>query len=328
MNFNGYLLENLLDCYEQYCSCVEEMSSDEINAMYIDDEGNEISDEEFFFEHSDDVLEEEIIDALYTLICDMGTQQQIDLKRIVSFLCGRYIIHHYDSSIVTNYLRCTDIEDIVRFFVENINFGMALVKDHFDAMLNQEKYQKNLEEAQNNKDDIALNKFAVKAYYEKIQTLNDLLRGVICHIYDYYISNGCEDVEALNMTWMYFFQDTDPIGELDNMGMDYKTKFFYKQYALGLIFADLFEDVCNESIIQSENFEDRAAQIAPLLAVRMGVITLPADEDTRNRILKHFILLQDEKEKMLKNRKKTYEEGRIKQLKKFNPLYKLDDFKF
>ena len=103
MDFNKYLLENLLDCYEQYCSCVEEKSQDEIEAMYFDSEGQEISDEEFFFENYEDVLEDEVIDALYSFICDMGQQQEIDLNRIVSFLCGRYIVHHYDSSTVTNY---------------------------------------------------------------------------------------------------------------------------------------------------------------------------------------------------------------------------------
>lgn len=328
MDFNKYLLENLLDCYEEYCACTQEMSEEEIDAMYINDEGNEMSDEEFFFEHYDDVLEEDVVDALYAFICDMGIQHEIDLDRIVSFLCARYVIHHYDSSTVTNYLRVTDIKDIVNLFVENINFGMALVKDHFDAMLNQEKYNKNFNVAKENKDDIALNKFANKAFYEKIQTLNDLLRNVVCNIYDHYISCGCDDVEALNMTWMYFFQDTDPLGELDKMGIDYETKFFYKKYALGLIFADLYEDVCNESIIQSDNFEDRAAQMTPLLAVRLGAITLPADEGTRNRVLKHFILLQEEKEKKQKNRKQTYKDGRIKELKKFNPLYKLDEMKF
>lgn len=328
MDFNKYLLENLLDCYEQYCSCAEEMSQEDIEAMYYDSEGHELSDIEFFFEHSDDVLEEEIIDALYTFICDMGQQQEIDLERIVSFLCGRYIVHHYDSSTVTNYLRITDIKDIVNLFVENINFGMALVKDHFDAMLNQEKYNKNMKVAQDNKDDVALNKFANKAFYENIRTLNDLLRGVICNIYDYYVSNGCEDIEALNMTWMYFFQDTDPIGELDNMGIDANTKAFYKKYMLGLIFADLYEDVCNDAIINSDNPEDRMAQMAPLISMKLGVIAIPAEEDTRNRILKHFVLLQEEKEKKNDNRKKTYTDGRIKELKKFNPLYKLDELRF
>lgn len=328
MDYNKYLLENLLDCYEQYCSCALEMKQEEIDTMFFNSEGQEMSDEEFFFENHDDVLEEEVVDALYTFICDMGQQQEIDLERVVSFLCGRYIVHHYDSNTVTNYLRVTDIKDIVSLFVDNINFGMALVKDHFDAMLNAEQYNKNMKTIQANKDEIALTKFATKAYYESIKSLNDLLRGVVCHIYNYYIESGCEDVEALNMTWMYFFQDTDPLGELSKMGIERNTEIFYKKYALGLIFADLYEDVCNESIIQSNNMEDKAAQIAPLLAVRMGAIAIPSDEETRNRVMKHFILLQDEKDKMTSNRKKTYQDGRVKELKRFNPLYKLDDLRF
>jgi hypothetical protein len=199
--------------------------------MYFDVEGHELSDEQFFFEHSDDVLGEEVIDALYTFICDMGTQHEIDLDRIVSFLCGRYIIHHYSTSVVTNYLRATDIKEIVDLFVNNINFGMALVKDHFDAMLNAEQYNKNMKTIQANNDEIALTKFATKAYYESIKSLNDLLRGVVCHIYNYYIESGCEDVEALNMTWMYLFQDTEPLGELNKMGIDRNTEIFYKKYA-------------------------------------------------------------------------------------------------
>ena len=35
MDFNKYLLENLLDCYEEYCACTQEMSEEEIDAMYI-----------------------------------------------------------------------------------------------------------------------------------------------------------------------------------------------------------------------------------------------------------------------------------------------------
>ena len=94
------------------------------------------------------------------------------------------------------------------------------------------------------------------------------------------------------MTWMYFFANTDPIGELDKLGLDERAKAFYKSYALGLIFADLFEDECNESIIKSTCPEDHAANITPLLAVRMGSIMIPSDESVRNRLLKHFILLQ------------------------------------
>ena len=54
MDFNKYLLENLLDCYEQYCSCAQEMSQEDIEAMYFDSEGNEMSDEEIYKRLKDD----------------------------------------------------------------------------------------------------------------------------------------------------------------------------------------------------------------------------------------------------------------------------------
>ena len=48
----------------------------------------------------------------------------------------------------------------------------------------------------------------------------------------------------------------------------------------------------------------------------------------RNRILKHFIVLQDEMDKRKDNRKKTYQDNRIEILKKANPMYKLDELTF
>lgn len=327
MDFSKYLLENLLDVYEEYCSCVEGMSTKEIDEMYYDSNGHEMSDEEFLFLHSDTLLEDEIIDALYTFICDMGNQQEIDINRIVSFLSGRYIIYHYESNIITNYLRASDIEDIAYLFIENINFGMELVRNHFKAIIDQKKYNNNMKTIRKNNDEVALNKFATKVYYKSIKTLNDLLRGVIAHLYDFYISSGYKDEEALNMTWLYFFQNLDPLGELDRLGIDYNTKQLYKKYALSLIYADLYEDVYNKAIIDSDNDEDKITQVVPLIAMNMGVIAIPSDEETRNRILKHFILLQDEKDKMIANRTKTYKDGRVKELKRFNPLYRLDDIK-
>ncbi len=39
MDYNKYLLENLLDCYEQYCSCALEMKQEEIDTMFFNSEG-------------------------------------------------------------------------------------------------------------------------------------------------------------------------------------------------------------------------------------------------------------------------------------------------
>ena len=323
MNWSKYLLESLIDAYCLFCSTTKNMDENDIELMFMEGD-RRLTDIEFFFDNSDELLDNEILDSLYAFICDMAQGNEIDLEGVVSYLCGRYVIYRYNGGIVTNYIRTTEVEDIARLFSTNVDFGMELLRSHFEAIVNYKDYNRHLETAKENNDEIALKKFAPKVTYDNVRSFNGLLRGVICHIYEYYINNGCEDVEALNMTWMYFFANTDPIGELDKLGLDEKTKTFYKSYALGLIFADLFEDECNESIIKSDNFYDKAAKNIPLLAVRRGTIPIPTDESIRNRLLKHFILLQSEKEKMEANRNKTIQEGRVKELKIFNPLYQLD----
>ena len=68
--------------------------------------------------------------------------------------------------------------------------------------------------------------------------------------------------------------------------------------------------------------------MVPIVGIQTGIIGVHADANVRNRMLKHFILLQDEKKKMRENRDKTYKDGRVKQLKKVNPLYVLDELTF
>lgn len=162
-------------------------------------------------------------------------------------------------------------------------------------------------------------------YTVKICLINQLLRDVICNLYNHYIETGYSDIEALNCTWSFFLKDFDPLDELKKVGIDKVSKEWYKHYMLSLIYADLYEDVTNTSIIQSENYDDRLAQVLPLIMVQMGVLSIPKEEGVRNRLLKHFILLQDDKEKMNSNRKKTYSDNRINVLKKINPMYFLDE---
>lgn len=81
-------------------------------------------------------------------------------------------------------------------------------------------------------------------------------------------------------------------------------------------------------IIQSDNYEDRLASVIPLVMTQLGMINIPKEEGIRNRILKSFILLQDDKEKKCSNRRKTYADNRLNILKKVNPTYMLDEITF
>ena len=112
------------------------------------------------------------------------------------------------------------------------------------------------------------------------------------------------------------------------MGVDQESKNVYKRYMLGLIYADVYEDACNSSLIDSENMLDRLADTVSVVGLSFGYIGIPKEENVRNRILKHFIVLQDEMDKRKDNRKKTYQDNRIEILKKANPMYKLDELTF
>lgn len=326
MDIEKFLIENLIDSFYQYSEVVENKSSDEIDRLFIQEDGFELTDKEFIIEYFNDFFNNEMIDSLYGTIVDFSDIGEIDIKKVVAFLASKFYVYNYNSlPSVISYLKITSLDNIANLFKDNYNFGMEMLRTYFRSLVDSETYDKNRNIIFERKDQKRLLEFEKENMYVKIRTINNILRDVICNIYNHYIKNGYEDIEALNNTWMFFFDNLDPLGELDEMGIDGQTKAIYKNYLLGLIYGDLYEDVCNDSIIQSDNYNDKLADIIPILSLRFGGIAIPIQEDLRNRLLKHFILLQDEKEKMKKNRKETYEGGRISELKKVNPFYMLDE---
>ncbi len=329
MTIEGYLVENLIDIYAKYCEYAENMSEEEFDALFDLENGEKMSDLDFLLENSEDVLNEEVIEELYCYLIDPSAEKEYTIEQLVNFLAGKYYIFNYDEeSSVIKFLKNSSIQDIINLFIENISFGTDMVESYFKSLCNKEKCNENRQTILENGDADTLARFETANNNCEIITLNNLLRKIVYNLYNHYICNGCGDVEALSLTWEYFSRDFDPLGELDQMGVDITTKEKYKLYLLGLIYADLYEDVSNYSIIQSVNTEDQMANVIPILSVKMGTIAMPQDPDDRNRLLKHFILLQDDKEKMKANRQKTKDEGRIKELKKVNPFYLLDELTF
>lgn len=326
MNIGNFLVENLVDTYCNYCQVVLKMSMEEFDAMFETGDGDELSDLEFLFNNSEDVFVAEVFDSLYGSIVDMGIDEKIDLRKVISFLATRYYVFQYeDAKDKVEYLKKTSLDEVIKEFKDNCDFGIDLIRNYFYSIINQEQYDKNRNTIYENNDQEGLLKFEKECLITSIDNINNVFRRVVCNIYNHYIATGCDDIVALSYTWEYFVRDFDPLNELEEMGIRGFNKVKCKMYMLGLIFGDLYEDVCNESIIQSENYEDRMADTLPLLSVPMGGIAIPQEPDIRNRLLKHFILLQDEKEKIKENRKKTYTDDRIKQLKKVNPFYMLDE---
>lgn len=330
MDIENFLISYMIDVYEQYCYYALEMSQDEFDQSFIDEEGQEISDRDYLIEHYDSILNEETLDELYNIICDPGDGKDISLRRLVSFFAGTYFIYNYydGKNNLVRFIKDTPIEKIEDLFVENYDFGVDMVRSYFLGLVDRDRCAKNLTKINENGDKNIVDGLFGRAILTEYITLNDLLRKVICDLYNFYIENGYGDEDALSTTWQYFTINFDPIGTLDNLGIDVESKETYKKYMLGLIYADLYEDAVNTPIIDSENYDDRLADVVPIVATTLGFIRIPQDEDLRNRMLKHFILLQDEIEKRKDNREKTYKDNRINVLKKVNPLFQLDELTF
>ena len=109
------------------------------------------------------------------------------------------------------------------------------------------------------------------------------------------------------------------------MGYDLRTKRVLQYLALTIIYSDLYEDICNEAIIDNEDINNRKIKVFISMSVHLNTITIPSDEELRNDLLEYFILLHDEKEKRKVNRERTHIEKRIQILKKVNPIYFLDE---
>lgn len=329
MDIQKFLIENLVDTYSNYCECVDGMSSLEFDAQFVDENGKTISDLDFIQERYEEIFIDEVFDALYASIVDFGEVEEIDLEKIVSFLASKYYVFNYKSTpSVISYLKLCNLEDVINLFKTNCDFGMDMIKSYFYSLIDTKRYEDNRKMIYENNDQEKLLDYEKRCVVVNVSTINSILRETICNIYDYYVNLNYDDVEALRYTWMFFIQGFDPTGKIEELSDDEVTKRFYRVYALRLIYSDLYEDVCNKSIIKSENADDRMADLVPLMGIRMRIIGIHANESIRNRMLKHFILLQDEKKKMKENREKTYKEDRVKQLKKVNPFYALDELTF
>ena len=101
-----------------------------------------------------------------------------------------------------------------------------------------------------------------------------------------------------------------------------------KRYSLSLIYADLYEHAMNQKMSHSENEKENIASFLPILIVSFSMQVIPNDVEVRNRLLKHFILLQDDKEQMKDNRINTYKNEKFITLSKYNPYFTGDENRY
>ena len=328
MNFEMYLMDIIKDQLDEYLEIVYEYDEDELTSLYYDEDGKPLSNRDFIYKFKDKIMSEEVINAVYAFITQISLLEEKDFTRLVAYLSTHYYIANYNNKKnqpVLKFLVDSDISKIVELFYKNERFGEDLVSSFLKNNIDEEKYNKTKEQINKDNKGNDLNSLYQIAYPPRMFTLNQKLREIINNLYNYYISLGCNDIEALELTWGYFFNDLDPLNELEDIGCYDEDKELYKRYMIGLIIGDLYEDTANGPLVKTDNPSGLIAQALPIYFVNSGIIGLPSDPEVRNRMLKYFIILQDDPEKMKSNREKTHMDNREMQLKKVNPAYLLDE---
>ena len=116
MVMEKFLMDILFDMYEAYLECQGILEND-FDALFWDENGYEISEEEYLKEHFDEVLSEEIIDAVYCQIIEDGLPKEYNFKEFINLLLSRYYLYRYNSGdTVIRYLKKTNLDDIIYLF--------------------------------------------------------------------------------------------------------------------------------------------------------------------------------------------------------------------
>lgn len=314
---------------------IEKLFMDAVYDYYIKYKANDFDFYNFFCKtFTNKANAQKISQILYNYIFNHNKEYNCSKEQIICFLYSHFINLCYDNIVankenkdIISSIR-EDKNKIIHILSNDIPHIKELIALYYLSFLKQEKMEKNRRLIYQYNEEDALLSLEKSAY----NNINQSLKNIIINIYNNLIACGCDDITALSLTWEFFFHDFDPLKEfstfMESMQIPYYNYQAIKQQILGLIYTDLYEDAENIPIINSSNYIDNLAIAFPLIMTHLNHIVIPKDEDSRNRILKHFILLQEEQEKRYQNRKKTYQDNRIPILKKVNSTYHLDELTF
>lgn len=321
-----FFIKIMIDGIEIYNDALGGNDYDFDNLFINSNDGTFMDDITFFKTKGKRYCTEEFYEYVYDFLVgslnDYETPLEYDINYVIREAYERYVIYNSDTVKIDKNI---NLSNLTNMFLEDYDFGIKLIEAVYLSIIDEHNY--NIKKANMLTSDNDYNLDKVK-FDSDLFTINDFYRETITKLYNHYIFNGCSDIEALNLTWAYFINDLDPFNTLDEICIDNESKNKIKRSMLNIIFSDLYEDVMNGSIIKSDNYNDRLADFIPVFTTFLGFTTIPNNVEIRNRMLKHFILLQDEKEKLKNNRAQTYINNRDVYVKKVNPNYQYDDFRY
>ena len=330
MKYEIFLMETLKEQFEDYLTDKFNYDDDMLDDLYEDENGNYYeTNEDFIRAYRKDILSKPVMKYVYEFITQVSIMTEDFKKQIISLLFIHfYTMYYFDESKKEMAVKIAKygVDAIVKTFFQNEKFGTEMLLTYYHDAIEREDYEMRISKLHEVDGASVLDVFYNEAFPQRVFTLNEKLREIICNLYNHYIFMGCPDEEALKLTWLYFFNDVDPLDELSDLGVNDEQRIYYKNYMLRLIIGDLYEDAINTPLVNTDNKKGKMAQVLPIVYTITGKIEIPEDEEVRNRMLKYFILLQEDNDKVKSNRQNTYAQKKESVLKNINPCYKLDEF--
>ena len=149
MNFESYLYDVLKEQYEDFMSALYGFNDDNIDLIYINRNGEYYdSDKAFLLDNKKQLLNEEMMDAIYTFITQISLLEDVDITRLVAYLSIHYYKRHYtdkECASVLRYLVNSDIKDIVELFFNNDIFAKDMLSSFYTNQVDEDKYKLLLE---------------------------------------------------------------------------------------------------------------------------------------------------------------------------------------
>ena len=320
------LIDLVVHFYKEYLTNTG-MSLEDVDKLFYLDSGKVLSNQEFFETKKDFILCNEVLDKIYEFLCNEDLGDIIDLDNVICLLISNYILSNYSiNNEDLDELNKMELVQIKMRFCTDNKFGIILLRDYFNNYSMDNKKDDNRLLIYRNGDDKILRKWEQGCKVKNFD-INSKLRNVIYTLYNHYVSMGCGDY-SIAMVYRFFTDDVDPLCQFEELGINENERTYYKNLLLRLILADVYEDVVNGSILISGDESQMVAEMVPVIVANTGVLNLPNDDYIMNYILFHFVMLQDDFERRLENRRKTYLDNKISILKKVNPNYKLDELTF
>lgn len=326
-----YIITLLIDNFEDYNSVLKEMNEANYDNFFIDKDGNKLDYLVVFFTRSKYMIIDDVIDSLYTYLVEMEDELLYPISKIVNYLCRKFVTYSYNNDDVflkdiIGYIENNNLENVVKRFKDDYDFGMTLLDNALQGIANPKKCYKNLGNILEDGKIYQVNKWFDKDGIFLEGSYNDDLRDCICSLFNHLISIGFSQKDALKYTWQFFERDFDPTGIIAKYGNEY-FPFILKAEILKLMYADIYEDICNNGKEKYLTLEERKMVVAVFIAVHFNYLVLPYPE-IREVFLNRFLNLRYDYIQRKENRSKMYQDERINLLKKVNPSFRYDELTF